>query len=316
MDEGITSIEFKELIKALLDDSHPFPPRYLHSFSDISAENLNSIKKIWKKVDPKRRSALVTDLEPILEADTLMCFDDFALFALSDPEATVRSHAIRLLWESEDSHLIPTLSYYLQHDPDDEVKAAAASALGKFVYLGELEEIPANLLKEIEELLLGVMQTSKNSDIQRKALEALGYSSRQEVAPLINKAYQNKDTRWLSSALFAMGRSADRKWENQVLELIDHHDEDVVIEAIRAAGELELVSARETLIEKAGNETENWDVRMAAIWSLSQIGGEDARDTLEDLLEKAEDDEEADIIEEALDNLSFTEDQHTFGINL
>jgi HEAT repeat protein len=316
MDEVIRNIEFKELIGALLDNSHPFPPKYLHSFSDISAENLNSIKKIWGKVDSIRRIALVEDLEPLLEADTLICFDDFAQFAIGDPEASVRSHAIQLLWESEDSHLIPVLAYLLQHDPSDEVRAAAASGLGKFVYLGEEEEIPANLLKEIEELLLSIMQSSNNSEIQRKALEALGYSSRKEVVPLINKAFQKKDTRWLSSALFAMGRSADRKWENQVLEMIDHHDEDVIIEAIRAAGELELVSARETLIEKATDDAGIWEVRAAAIWSLSKIGGEDARDTLEDLLEKAEDEEEAEIIEEALDNLSFTEDQHTFGINL
>ena len=256
------------------------------------------------------------DLEPLLEADTLLCFDDFAQFALNDSEAYVRSHAIRLLWESEDSHLIPNLSYLLQHDPSEEVQAAAASGLGKFVYLGELEEIPANLLKEIEELLLDVIRNSNKREVQRKALEALGYSSRKEVTPLINQAYQEKDTRWLASALFAMGRSVDRKWENQVLEMIDHHDEDISIEAIRAAGELELVSAREVLIEKAANETENWEVRMAAIWSLSQVGGEDARETLEDLLEKAGDEEEADIIEEALDNLSFTDDQHLFGINL
>jgi len=316
MDEVIQDIDFKELTGALLDNNHPFPPKYLHLLSDISAENLKSIKKIWDKVDPKRRSALVEDLEPLLEADTLLCFDDFALFALGDPEASVRSHAIQLLWENGDPHLIPHLSYLLLHDPSDEVRAAATSGLGKFIYLGEEEEIPTNLLKEIEDLLLGIMLTSINSEIQRKALEALGYSSRNEVPILINKAYEKKDTRWLSSALFAMGRSADRQWENQVLEMIDHHDEDVMIEAIRAAGELELVSARETLIDKSTDDAEIWEVRAAAIWSLSKIGGEDARNALEDLLEKAEDEEEADIIEEALDNLSFTDDQHTFGINL
>jgi len=316
MDEVNRSIDFKEVIRALLDNSHPFPPKYLHSFSDISTKNLNSIRKIWDKVDPKRRAALVEDLEPLLEADTLLCFDDFAQLALSDPEATVRSHAIRLLWESDDAHLIPIISYLLENDPSDEVRAAAASGLGKFIYMGELDEIPANLLKKIEDQLLNVMRNSKNQEIQRKALESLGYSSRKEVAPFINKAFKEKDTRWLSSALFAMGRSADRQWENQVVEMIEHYDEEVRIEAIRAAGELELVSTREILIEKATDETENWEIRMAAIWSLSQIGGEDAREPLEDLLEKAEDEEEADIIEEALDNLSFTDDQHTFGINL
>jgi HEAT repeat protein len=299
-----------------LDNNRPFPPKYLHAFSDISDEDLNSIKNIWGKVDPKRRAAIVTDLEPLLEADTLLCFDAFAQFVLKDPEAAVRSHALGLLWESEDPLLIPLLLDLLRNDPSNEVKAAAARAVGRFVQLGELEEIPANSLKEIEELLLDVLQNSENPGIQSKSLEALGYSSRQEVPALIIKAYHAKDTRRISSALYAMGRSLDRKWEKQVLEMIDHHDEDVKIEAIRAAGELELVSGRDTLIEIAVDENEDWDVRMAAMWSLSKIGGEDARDTLEDLLEKAEDEEEADIIEEALDNLSFTEDQHTFGINL
>jgi HEAT repeat protein len=316
MEEEIRKVDFKDLCRALLDNSHPFPPKYLHAFSDISVEDLNLIKGIWNKVDPKRRSALLADLEPILEADTLLCFDDFAKFTLRDPEISVRSHALELLWESEDPHLVPILSDLLRNDPSNEVKAAAAKVLGRFVLLGELEEIPAKTLKEIEELLLEVLQESDDPGIKSRALEALGYSSRKEVPSLINKAFQEKDTRRISSALFAMGCSLDRKWENQVLEMIDHHDEDVKIEAIRAAGELELVSARDTLIEIAIDDNEDWDVRMAAMWSLSKIGGEDARDTLEDLLEKAEDEEEADIIEEALDNLSFTEDQHTFGINL
>jgi HEAT repeat protein len=316
MEEDIRKVDFTELIRALLDNSRPFPPKYLHEFSDISVEDLDLIKNIWGKVDPKRRAALLTDLEPLLEADTLLCFDDFVKFSLSDPEANVRSHALGLLWESEDPLLIPILLTLLQHDPSDEVKAASARTLGKFVQLGELEEISANSLKEIEDLLLDVLQNSTDPEIQNKALEALGYSSRKEVPPLIDKAYNQKDTRRISSALYAMGRSLDHKWANQVLEMIDHHDEGVKIEAIRAAGELELVSARNTLIEIAINENEDWDVRMAAMWSLSKIGGEEARDALEDLLEKAEDEDEADIIEEALDNLSFTEDQHTFGINL
>jgi HEAT repeat protein len=316
MDAPSTRQNFNEIIKALLDNNHPFPPKFLHVFSDISSEDLEELKKIWDKVDLKRRIALVADLEPIFEADTLLNFDDFTLFALKDNDPSVRSHAIHLLWESEDAHLVPILFHLLQHDPSDQVRAAAASGLGKFVYLGELDEIPRNLLTEIEENLLEAIRTAGSQEVQRKALEALGYSGRSEVRGLIQKAFQEKDNRWLASALFAMGHSADRQWENQVSEMIDHHDEEVRVEAIRAAGELELVSLRDSLIEKAMDEDEIWDVRMAAIWSLSQMGGEDAREALEDLLEKAGDDEEADILEEALDNLSFTDDQHTFGINL
>ena len=309
-------IDFNQVLTALLDNKRPFPARFLHSFSDISVEDLNSLQKIWAQVETGRRTALLSDLESLLEADTLLNFDDFSRFAMSDENEDVRANAIRLLWESEDPHFVPVLIHLLSHDPSDLVKAAAASGLGKFVYLGELDEIPRNLLEEIEDVLASMLKSSHSQEIQRKALESLGYSSRGEVKEFIQKAFQEKDPRWISTALFAMGRSADRCWEQQVSEMIDHHDDEVRVEAVRAAGELELVSLRDALIEKAIDDEETWDVRMAAIWSLSQLGGEDARETLEDLLEKAEDDEEAEILEEALDNLSFTDDLHTFGINL
>lgn len=307
--------DFNQVLAALLDHNRPFPARFLHSFSDISAEDLNALKKIWAKVETGRRSTLLSDLESLQEADTLLNFDDFSRFALTDEIEGVRANAIRLLWESEDPHLVPVLIHMLKHDPSDMVKAAAATGLGKFVYLGELDEIPRNLLAEIEDALITSLKSAISQEIQRKSLESLGYSSRVEVKEFIQKAFQEKDARWISSALFAMGRSADRTWEQQVSEMIDYHDDEVRTEAIRAAGELELVSLRDALIEIATDDEEIWDARMAAIWSLSQLGGEDARETLEDLLEEAEDDEEADILEEALDNLSFTDDQHSFGIN-
>ena len=52
----------------------------------------------------------------------------------------------------------------------------------------------------------------------------------------------------------------------------------------------------------------------AAVWSLSQIGGEDVRLYLQNLLDKVEDDEQAAFLEEALDNLAFTEDMASFDM--
>jgi HEAT repeat protein len=54
-------------------------------------------------------------------------------------------------------------------------------------------------------------------------------------------------------------------------------------------------------------------VREAAIWSLGQIGGEEARETLLNLLEEAEDDER-DFIEDALENLHFHDDLLEFSL--
>ena len=81
----------------------------------------------------------------------------------------------------------------------------------------------------------------------------------------------------------------------------------IQLEAVRAAGELELDSTRRILLDLLEEEAQDSDIRSAIIWSLSQIGGR-IRETLEKLAEETEDDEEIEILEDALDNLSFTED--------
>jgi len=52
----------------------------------------------------------------------------------------------------------------------------------------------------------------------------------------------------------------------------------------------------------------------AAVWSLSQIGGEDARIYIESLIDETEDDDQVEFLEEALDNLAFTEDLAKFDL--
>ena len=54
---------------------------------------------------------------------------------------------LRMLWEYEDEKLIPTLIELLKVDFDPIVRSQAAAALGKYVYLGEIEEIHPNLLR-------------------------------------------------------------------------------------------------------------------------------------------------------------------------
>jgi hypothetical protein len=56
------------------------------------------------------------------------------------------------------------------------------------------------------------------------------------------------------------------------------------------------------------------DVRAAAIWALSEVGGEGVRSHLEAMQEDTEDEDEADLIESALENLSFAEDFQKFAI--
>ena len=307
-------IPFQHVIDALLNEQEPFPPKYLHRFSDIEPEALNQLKPIWNRVNLERRIRLLEDLEISHETDMLMSFDDFARFALTDPDARVRTGALRLLWEGQSITLIPTLIDLLSLDEDNSVRATAATVLGQFVLRGELEEIPEPSKRQVEESLLEAAAEHEPELIRRKAIESLGFSSRKEVPQLIHRAYDTDDPVWLASALFAMGRSADPVWEPEVLEMLDHPETEVQVEAIRAAGDLELSAARERLIDMIEEGMDHNDVRSATIWSLSQIGGPDVRETLEELLENTEDDEEAEIIEQALENLVFTDGFDRFGM--
>ena len=126
------------------------------------------------------------------------------------------------------------------------------------------------------------------------ALEALGFSSREEVPALIETAFHHSEYDWVVSAIFAMGRSCDKRWQEPVVKMLDHVLPAVRTVAARAAGEIEISDARERLIELL--EDDNDDARMAATWSLSQIGGEGVQEALDLMLAETEDPEQADLV--------------------
>ena len=81
---------------------------------------------------------------------------------------------------------------------------------------------------------------------------------------------------------------------------------EIQFEAVRAAGELELVGLREEMLSLLQDGVEDEEVRLALIWSLSQIGGDDIKERLEELLADAVDDEEIEWIERAIENMDFS----------
>jgi HEAT repeat protein len=299
-------IPTQELLDALLDASTVLHPRYLYRLSDLTPEDTALLENIWPRVTLRRRRAIMEDLEQFSDADTLLYFDGVGCIALKDGDPQVRELAVQILRTYEAPDLIPTFLSVMETDSSSSVRAAAASALGSFVYLGEIDELPEKTLHHIEDRLLHVTSGADDKLVRRRALEALGFSSREEVPPLIEKAYAAKDKDWPITALFAMGRSADTYWAPQVLSKLDDQRADVRMEAATAAGELERSSATEPLRKLLDDD--DGDVRAAAIWSLSQTGGEGIAEILEELLDETDDEEEAELLENALDNLAFTDD--------
>ena len=307
------SISFQSVLDALTSSGKDFPRRYLQQFSDIDPLELKTLLDVWPSVNTNRKVTLLEGLRILAEEDTLVNFDDFARAILNDPDPAVQIRAIRLLSECEDTKLASTFLAMLKKDADIHVRVEAAHALGLFVDLGELEEISEKIYCKIEDALLAVAGGEDDPHVRRAALESLGYSSRIEVSTLIESSFHREDPAWQASALVAMGRSVDERWEEDVLRSLVNVNDNVRLVAVQAAGNLELKSAR-TILLRMLNEEEDDSVLNAVIWSLSQIGGEDVRTYLENLLDQTEDEELIAYLEEALDNLAFTEDLDRFDL--
>ena len=305
-------VTLKKLLDAMLDVDQPLDPRYLYRLSDLSMAEQAELQDAWPKIPAWRRQAIMEDIEEIGLEDYVLSFEAFACIGLRDSEPQVRQLAVRTLWEYESPELVPVFIQMMESDPDADVRAVAATALGHYIYLGEIEELPASTLHQIEEKLLQVTGGKDTNLVRRRALEALGFSDRDEIPALIQAAYNSGDNDWLCSALFAMGRSANKAWNRAVISKLDSDAPAVLSEAARAAGELEIKETVPRLMQLLQNGDS--DVRWAAIWSLSQIGGEGVRERLEKMYEQTDDDEEADFIESALDNLDFTEDVSLFDL--
>src|SRR6185503_2244906 len=310
-----TPVTFQKVLDALLSESNDFPRPYLKEFSDIGPVELQSLLDVWPHIKPRRKLTLFEELKSLAEADTLVSFDDLARAFLTDPDPHVRTHAVRLLDESEDPKLVAIFLDMLKNDAHVDVRAEAASVLSLFVDMGELEEISEQLYHQVEDALLATANGRDDARVRRAALEALGYCSRAEVVTLIDSAFHREDPSWRASAIIAMGRSADDRWEDEITTSLISEDNDVKRVAVQSAGELSLKSARLVLIRLLEEEDDD-ELTHAAIWSLSQIGGEDARTYIETLLDQTEEDEEDQIefLEEALDNLAFTEDLDRFEL--
>jgi HEAT repeat protein len=311
MTESQTS--FQKVLAELSDGVQDFSRRSLQEFSDIDPASLHALNEVWPSVAPDRKRKLLEGLQSLSEQDTLVSFDELARSMLSDPDPEVRMRAIRLLDESDDIRLIGAFIKILTEDGDPETRAEAATALGKFVELGELEEISDESRRQVEDALLEKANSEDQLLIRRNALESLGFSSRAEVITLIESAYRRENPEWQASALFAMGRSFDERWEEPVLVRMLDESPLVRLAAVEAAGELRLASARTVLFRVLEDEEED-EITSAAIWSLSQIGGEDVRIYIENLLDLAQEEEDIAFLEDALENVEFTDELNHFDL--
>jgi HEAT repeat protein len=297
----------RDLLDALLDElreSTDMPAQAsLYHLSSLEAEHVVRVREVWPGLPVELRRRLMTRLVELAEADFEVDFGAMFRLGLEDQDAEVRVAAVEGLWEDEDVRLVPLLAGILRGDEAVSARAAAATSLGRFVLLGELEKIrrePQTMAYET--LLAACRNPEEDMEVRRRALESLAYVCNEIVAELIHEAYAAPDDKGPVSAIFAMGRSADRRWARQVRQELLSPNPELRYEAARACGELQLSEAVSELEELADDADP--EVQEAALWALGQIGGDRARQILERYC-RASDEVTRTAAEAALDELEF-----------
>ena len=300
------TVSFQQILDALLDNEAVFPEHFLNLFSDLGEEELGLLRGVWFDIPLQRRQALMENLAELGVQDTVLSFEELGRFSINDTDPIVRAFSLDILSEFEKIDLAELYMTLLKEDIDPEVRAAAANGLGRYVLAGEIDKIPSEILAEVEDCLIECSQTGATEIERQKALISLGYSSRPEVSVLIERAHNKSEKEWVAASLYAMGRSANDRWEKHVLKMLNHKFPVIRRAAAFAAGELEISQATARLLELLDDADD--EVRSNTIWALAQIGGDGVRRKLEQLYDQSEDEQELLLIEDALSNLAFWDD--------
>lgn len=276
----LDSMGFRNALDALRDATQAPDQETLYHLSDLDAAQTEQVRETWSRLSEDLRIRLTTRLTRMAEADFTLNFGAVFRIGMEDESAHVRKAAIEGLWEDQDVRLVPMLAQRLREDESAAVRAAAAESLGRFVLLGELEKIrpkPRTLAYEV--LIEAYEAHDEHPEVQRRALESLAYVCNQTVIASIREAYDSSREKLRISAVFAMGRSADPRWEEEAKRELFSINPEMRYEAARACGELQ-VSQAVSMLEELTEDTDA-EVQQAAIWALGQIGGDRAREILE-----------------------------------
>lgn len=292
---GQRQANFQRTLLAIQDPDHAMASIELDALSDLSKGHLEQFCSAWSGLSLERQRGLVAALIEFAEDHVDACFAIIYRWLIEDDDPWVRAHAIEGLWEEEDVRLISPLIRRLEGDTASDVRAAAALSLGRFLLLGEYDQIDKSAARRVEEALLEAYRTpDQDVSVRRRVLEALANCSHDELPDMILEAYEDDDDIMRVGAVFAMGRSSDPRWNRHVLDEMGSSDSGMLCEAARASGELEIEEALPDLLRLLGDE--DVEIRDAAVWALGRIGGREARRALkaccasddEDLVEAAE----------------------------
>ncbi|MBV7337646.1 HEAT repeat domain-containing protein [Chloroflexi bacterium TSY] len=297
-----TTVE--SLLYGLIGDAEDAEISQLLILSDLSRQNAHLVHQHWNSIPQDRRRSVIQILVNEAEVNLDVHLERLLRITLEDADPTVRALSIRGLCEEQSSDLVGRFIHMLQDDPDQDVRIEAAKALGNYVLAGELNEFDASLAMHAEEELLSMIHSlNEPLELRCASLESVAYSGELGIRQMIEDAYYDSEEEMMRlSALVAMGRSADVRWRGFVRAELQNPSPSMRTQAAISAGELETQTALDDLLRLVDDPEKS--VRLAAIFALGRIGGQDATDALETVSQTSEPDE-IKAAQDALEEMAF-----------
>jgi HEAT repeat protein len=273
----------------------------LINLSGLDSEEMEQFSRWWPANPAERRRELLDTLLSVVEDNVDLDFNSIFRYCLTDTAPEVRERAIAGLWECDERNILGPLLSLLQEDPNEQVRASAAAALGKFSLLAETGKLlPRDADRIREALLEAVENAAETTDVRRRALEAVACFSTVRVPELVRWAYQSQEPKLRLSALYAMGRTCDPVWLSILISETENGDPAMRFEAVSAFAEIGDEESIHYLIPLI--EDEDTQVQLSAIRSIGAIGGPLAERALKRCL-KHDDEPVQEAAQEALDQL-------------
>ena len=296
-------------LEELQDPAHPVSASKLLNLSGLAAPEVEHLRSYWNAMSEERRLQVIRQMGEVAEDNPEVDFQQVFRLGLHDPETEVRVQAIEGLWECQERWLIGELVELMTKDPEIEVRSTAASHMGKFALLGELEEMRPRDIATVRQALLDVIHNrDEELDVRRRAVEAISPFSDDAINDVIREAYHSDALKMRASALYAMGVHCDPAWLPAVLTELKSDNPEMRFEAVRACGELEDEHAVPALIETVRDE--DLQVREAAVEALGRVGGRRAKQALKRML-TADDPTLQEAARAALEELEISENPLT-----
>lgn len=306
------SEEFTKLLEELADPASDVKIASLTELSDVDDSEERELKERWHEIGMRRHRWLLRELIELAEDNVELNFDRVYFRGLEDDDPETRREAIRGLWEYDRPDLIDRLVAMMEGDESPGVRAEAALALGRYVMLFAHGNLRDRHFGAIEQGMRNVLENpTEVTEVRARVLEAIGAHNASWVRQAIRDAYESDIRRLKTSAIHAMGRSAEDRWLPLIIREMSSEEPELRYEAAIAAGGIGDESALPHLVRLAHDPDE--EVSQASVISLGEIGGTQAKAALEELTsEPSEALREA--AKSALAEIRFNEDPMAFGL--